>query len=57
MPLKRRGLGMRESHKPGISSGVDYGLMVVFLFWIAATIGLIILLALRAHAAELFPFP
>jgi hypothetical protein len=48
---------MKESHKPGISSGVDYGLMVVFLFWIAATIGLIILLALRAHASKLFPFP
>jgi len=43
---------MSFTHKPGIDSGIDYGLIAVLLIWIVAAI-LLVLLALRSHAAEL----
>jgi len=39
-------------HKPGIDSGIDYGLVTVLLIWIAATIMSVILLATRGHTEE-----
>jgi len=37
-------------HKAGSNSGIDYGLVTVFLLWIAFTVGLLLLWAIRAHA-------
>ncbi len=41
---------MSFTHKPGSDSGIDYGLLAVFLAWIAMAIALVVLFALRSHA-------
>jgi hypothetical protein len=43
---------MRLDHKPGIDSGIDYGVVVLYLLWIAATIALIMVLAVRSHEPQ-----
>jgi hypothetical protein len=35
------------SHKPGSDSGVDYGIAVIFLLWILATLVLVVLIAIK----------
>ncbi len=40
---------MNFTHKPGSDSGIDYGIVAIFLLWIAITIALVILLAVGAH--------
>jgi hypothetical protein len=54
MPLKGDRV-VRASHKPGMNSGVDYGLIIVFLLWITAIIGFMIMFALKGHASEFLP--
>jgi hypothetical protein len=40
---------MNSTHKPGSDSGIDRGIVAIFLLWIAITIALVILLAVRVH--------
>jgi hypothetical protein len=40
---------MNFTHKPGSDSGIDRGIVAIFLLWIAITIALVIVLAVRAH--------
>lgn len=44
---------MKAGHKAGGGHGIDYGLMAVFLVWVALTVALIIMLALNSHARQL----
>jgi hypothetical protein len=39
---------MKSTHKPGSDSGIDRGIVVIFLLWIAVLVVLVILLGLRA---------
>jgi len=39
---------MNSRHKPGSDSGIDPGIVAIFLLWIALTIALVILIAVRA---------
>jgi hypothetical protein len=39
---------MKLTHKPGGEYGIDYGVVVVFLLWIVATIVLLTMLAIRS---------
>jgi hypothetical protein len=43
---------MTFTHKPGSDSGIDRGIVAVFLLWIAITIALVILFAVRAHGKD-----
>ena len=40
---------MTFTHKPGSDSGIDRGIVAIFLLWIAITIALVILFTVRAH--------
>ena len=40
---------MRLDHKPGSDYGIDYGVVVLYLLWITATIALLITLAVRSY--------
>jgi hypothetical protein len=42
---------MNSAHKPGSNSGIDRGVVTIFLLWIAITIVLVILVAVRALGA------
>jgi hypothetical protein len=44
---------MRSTHKPGCDYGIDYGIVAVFLLWIAALIMVLILLAVRNRGESL----
>jgi hypothetical protein len=44
---------MKLTHKPGGEYGIDYGVVVVFLLWIVATIVLLTMLAIRSRADSL----
>lgn len=48
---------MNSAHKPGSDSGIDRGLVAVVLLWIAITIALAILLAVRALGMGSHPLP
>lgn len=39
---------MNSAHKPGSNSGIDRGIVAIFLLWIVITIALVILAAVRA---------
>ncbi len=39
---------MSSPHKAGSESGIDRGVVIIFLLWIAIIIGLVVTLALRA---------
>jgi hypothetical protein len=43
---------MNFTHKPGSDSGIDRGVVAIFLLWIAITIALVILLAVRAFGGD-----
>jgi hypothetical protein len=40
---------MNLTHKPGSDSGIDLGIVAIFVLWIALTIALVILFAVLAH--------
>ena len=40
---------MRLDHKPGSDYGIDYGVVLVYLLWIAATLALLVTLAVRSQ--------
>jgi hypothetical protein len=44
---------MTFTHKPGIDSGIDYGVVAAYLLWIVAIIVVLVLFAIRGHAQEL----
>jgi hypothetical protein len=39
---------MNSAHKPGSNSGIDRGIVTIFLLWIVITVALLILGAVRA---------
>jgi hypothetical protein len=46
---------MKATHKPGANYGMDYGIIAALLIWIAITIGLLTLLAVKSCGEELCP--
>jgi hypothetical protein len=46
---------MSFTHKPGSDSGIDRGIVAIFLLWIAITIALVILFTVRAHGEDRRP--
>jgi hypothetical protein len=46
---------MNFTRKPGSDSGIDRGIVAIFLLWIAIMIALVILLVVRAHGEGKVP--
>lgn len=47
---------MSSSHKAGSDSGVDRGLVTIFLVWIAITVVLVVMLVVEARCHSVQPF-